>query len=358
MPIKRIIALSHNGGNTKEISCRPCPTCIFCGARGTFIYKKLVDRLFGAPGEWNLKKCNNVECGVIWLDPQPLSEDIIKAYQSYLTHNSCDKINKTAKTRFYYNIKEKYWAQKYGYFNGSLAMWEKIIGLAISLHPIKKAWLDQKVMYLPAKRNGKLLDIGCGNGERIELMRGLGWSVEGIDFDETAVRVARRKELQVHCGTLDEKKYPKDHFDAIIMSHVFEHLYEPIDVLRECYRILKPNGNFIIVTPNSDSLTHRLFKRNWRGLEPPRHLNIMSMKSMKQVVLDVGFNIRFITSCVSSSYVLCSSYALKRGMSFDKGKATFNLVQFVILELITLINSTISLLNRSMGDELAVIATK
>jgi predicted SAM-dependent methyltransferase len=157
---------------------------------------------------------------------------------------------------------------------------------------------------------------------------------------------------------LDEKKYPKDHFDAIMMCHVFEHLYEPMDVLRECYRILKPNGNLIIVTPNSDSLTHRVFKGNWRGLEPPRHLNIMSMKSMKQVVLEVGFNISSIKSYVSSSYVLSSSYALKRSMTFDKGKASFNLIQFVTLELFTLINSISSLINQNLGDELAVIAKK
>jgi len=317
-----------------------------------------VDRIFGSPGEWNLKRCTNIECGAIWIDPQPKSEDIIKAYHGYHTHNNYDKINKTAKTRLYHYIKKQYWAYQYGYFNGLHSLWRKIIGLAILLHPIKKAWLDQKVMYLPAKPNGKLLDIGCGSGKGIELMRDLGWSVEGIDFDENAVRVARSKGLQVHCGTLDEKKYPNDYFDAITMCQVFEHLYEPVDLLRQCYHILKPNGNLIIVTPNSDSLTHRVFKSNWRGLEPPRHLNIMSMKSMKQVVLDVGFNISSITSYVSSSHVLRSSYALKRGMTFDKGKATFNLVQFVILELITLINSTISLLNRSMGDELAVIATK
>jgi len=356
--MKGIIALECNGENTLEIRSIPFPNCTFCGASGIFIYKKLTDRIFGALGEWNLKKCTNVECGVIWLDPQPLSEDIVKAYQSYLTHNSSDKIGKIAKNRLSNYIKKKYWAQKYGYFNGARSLWKKIIGLAISLHPIKKAWYDQQVMYLPAKLNGKLLDIGCGNGKRIELMRDLGWSVEGIDFDENAVRTARKKELQVHCGTLDEKKYPKDHFDAIMMCHVFEHLYEPIDVLKECYRILKPNGNLVIVTPNSDSLTHRLFKHNWRGLEPPRHLNIMSMKSMKQVVLEVGFNISSIKSYVSSSYVVSSSYALKRSMTFDKGKASFNLIQLLTFELFAFINSTISLLNRNIGDELVVIATK
>ena len=145
--------MSHNRENIADIRCNPCPHCVFCGARGTFIYKKLVDRIFGAPGEWNLKKCVDKECGVIWLDPQPLSEDIVKAYQSYYTHNNSDKINKTAQKRFYYYIKKKYWAYQYGYFNGSHSLWEKIIGLAISLHPLKQASLDLKVMYLPAKFN-------------------------------------------------------------------------------------------------------------------------------------------------------------------------------------------------------------
>ena len=341
-----------------EIRSDSCPDCFFCGARGTFLYKKLVDRIFGAPGEWNFKKCLNAECGAIWLDPQPRADDIVKAYRHYYTHNAPDSVNKTAQRPFYHFLKKKYWAQRYGYVDGSLPFRDKIIGLAIALNPLRKAALDSDVMYLPVKYNGKLLDLGCGNGKRLELMRDLGWLVEGIDFDENAVRSAQRKGLQVHCGTLHEIHYPEDHFDAIMMSHVFEHIYEPIELLRECYRILKPNGYLVIVTPNNESLSHRVFKRNWRGLEPPRHLHIMSMKSLRRAVLDVGFRINSIRSYVLSSYVYRSSYALSKNIQFDNGKASLNFIQSKILGLFAFVNSLISLLHRNLGDNLVVIAIK
>ena len=40
------------------------------------------DRLYGVIGQWNLRKCNKEDCGVIWLDPMPLESELYKAYQS------------------------------------------------------------------------------------------------------------------------------------------------------------------------------------------------------------------------------------------------------------------------------------
>ncbi len=323
------------------------------------LYTKLTDLLYrAASGEWNMKKCSNAECGVLWLDPQPSSEDSGETYQSYYTHSAGDLAGTTAQRRLYDYLKKKYWARQYGYFNGKQTLWENIIGLAISLHPQKKAALDFDVMFLPAKVNGRLLDIGSGNGKSLELMQKLGWLAEGIDVDENAVRTARKKGLQVNYGTLYEMLYPGDHFDAIIMRQVFEHLYDPIDILRECYRILKPNGHLVIVTPNNESLSHIIFKRYWRGLEPPRHLHVMSIKSLRRAVLDVGFSIHSLWSYVLTSYVYRSSYALSKNLPFDNGKATLNFIQAAIPELFAFANSLISLLHRNLGDNLVLIATK
>jgi hypothetical protein len=64
----------------------PCPNCYLCGTGGEPLYEGLKDRLFNAPGEWNLKRCPNPECGLLWLDPMPLEEDIGMAYETYFTH--------------------------------------------------------------------------------------------------------------------------------------------------------------------------------------------------------------------------------------------------------------------------------
>jgi 2-polyprenyl-3-methyl-5-hydroxy-6-metoxy-1,4-benzoquinol methylase len=100
-----------------------------------------------------------------------------------------------------------------------------------------------------------------------------GWKVEGLDFDEQAVRRARNiYRLNVKQGTLEEARYPDHSFDAVTLRHVIEHLADPLKTLRECLRVLRPGGTLVVVTPNSESLGHGLTHEYWRGLEVPRHL--------------------------------------------------------------------------------------
>src|SRR5260370_31570455 len=61
------------------------PNCALCRSTGAPIYLEQQDRLYGAAGAWNLKKCLNRKCGFIWLDPMPLEEDIGKAYANNYT---------------------------------------------------------------------------------------------------------------------------------------------------------------------------------------------------------------------------------------------------------------------------------
>ena len=72
--------------DAKHIRSAPALSCCLCGRAGQFLYSAQPDRLFGAAGSWNLKQCSNRVCGLIWLDPMPLAEDIGKAYASYYTH--------------------------------------------------------------------------------------------------------------------------------------------------------------------------------------------------------------------------------------------------------------------------------
>ena len=74
--------------NSKNaIGSRPNPTCVVCGAPGEVLYAGLRDRLFSAPGEWNIKRCSNTSCGLLWLDPMPLETEVWKAYENYYTHS-------------------------------------------------------------------------------------------------------------------------------------------------------------------------------------------------------------------------------------------------------------------------------
>ncbi len=263
-----IDALSDNA-----IRASSCSDCYLCGTQGKILYRGLSDRLFGSPGEWNLKTCSNPECRLVWLDPMPLKEDIGKAYKTYFTHGK-NKSNSQDK-----DLKE-----------AILANLGKIYRAMLRATPLYYERKKRSLMYLDKLTPGRLLDVGCGNGDQLVQARALGWKVEGQEIDPKAAEYARNVHgLTVHLGTLEELAFPDATFDAIIVSHVIEHVHDPIGLLKECYRILKPNGSLFVFTPNIESFGHRYFKSYWYALDPPRHLYLFSMSSLRICAKRAGY---------------------------------------------------------------------
>lgn len=256
-----------------EIRTRPCPDCYMCGAKGELLYQGLRDRLFSAPGSWNLKKCPNRQCGLVWLDPMPLEEEIGKAYRNYYTHEDTDRSygDWQLKSLLRYGLKGA-WNL---FLRATRIHWER-----------KRSYL----MYLDKSKPGRLLEVGCGNGMRLAQFRARGWEVEGQEVDLRATDIARsRYGLHVDVGKVEDLPIDDATFDAVIMNHVIEHVNDPVRLLVGCHRILKPGGELVIVTPNVESYGHSRFRECWRGLEPPRHLYLYSCNTLQQLTGKIGF---------------------------------------------------------------------
>ena len=93
------------------------------------------------------------------------------------------------------------------------------------------------------------------------------------------------------------------------VNHLIEHVPDPVGLLKECRRVLKPGGRFILGTPNSESFGRLLFKADWRGLEPPRHLYLFCPSSIGMILNMAGFNMASIRS-LNSSYMCWHSFLL------------------------------------------------
>lgn len=345
------------------IRTKPEPLCKCCQSEGTYLYRNLKDRLFGVQGEWHLKKCNNINCGLIWQDPMPIEEDLGLAYQSYYTHqdsNTNIKRNciKTFLRNIFLNAKQGYLATKYGYAEKQTSLKNKLVGYFLYLDPSRRAWVDSEVFYLNEKLNGELLEIGFGSGEMLKHMQQKGWVVQGIDFDPNAVSNALSKGLNVRLGSLIEQHYADNTFDAIVMSHVIEHIADPNQFVQECYRILKKGGMLVSITPNTASLGHKIYKENWRGLEPPRHLKLFNRQSINSVLELAGFNMIKITSTIRGSKgIMIASSALKHHDHYQLGSiaslklrilgAAFQTLEWFLIKF-----------KRNLGEELLVVATK
>lgn len=342
--------------DTAEIRAAPCPRCMLCGSDGVILYQGQRDRLFGAPGSWNFKRCLNSNCGLIWLDPMPLAEDLGKAYANYYTHSSQGDTGRVGLLkRIYRKMQSGYLAGKYGYKTDRGAFGAWILGKCLYLLPLRRRGLDGDVRFLNALPGGRVLDVGCGSGEWLLFMQKLGWQAEGIDFDEKAVKAARQKGFEVGCGAVEEQHYPDERFDAVALNHVIEHVPDPVATLKECRRILKKGGRLVLMTPNSSSLGHTVFKQDWRGLEPPRHLHVFSNRSMRALLEKSGFRKVSVHSHIADSVISDSLRLRKIGpgsggaLNYSPALRTllFNLVEWIVIKW-----------NSAAADCVAAIAVK
>jgi SAM-dependent methyltransferase len=210
----------------------------------------------------------------------PLEEEIGKAYRAYYTHGG-DSAGEAAGADFASLALAKV-------YKPLLKMFTHATGLRRREREYQKK--AERMFLGDPVPGGRLLDVGCGNGDQLARMCRSGWSGEGVETDPEAVGNARaRHGLTVHLGRLEELRFPGGSFDAITMKHVIEHVHDPVGLVRECLRLLKPGGRLVIVTPNVNGLGHRWFGENWRGLEPPRHLHLFTPGALGICATRAGF---------------------------------------------------------------------
>jgi 2-polyprenyl-3-methyl-5-hydroxy-6-metoxy-1,4-benzoquinol methylase len=261
-------------------------TCLLCQAEGTLLYQGLHDRLFGAPGTWGFSRCRR--CGLVWLNPRPVPEDLPKGYMNYYTHDAGARRSRLGSLREKMELAVYSAASGYGGLADGRG-W-KLLGRVLSLLPPLREIGTMGTLCLNGARKGKLLDVGCGNGRFLALMRDAGWQVLGVEPDPAAACIAQTHfGVPVIVGTLPEARLSGESFDAVTVQHVIEHVYDPGELLEDCRRVLKPGGKLAVVTPNVESYGHRIFKEAWRGLEPPRHLRVFSPRTLKAYVEKFGF---------------------------------------------------------------------
>lgn len=324
-------------------------SCMVCGAKGTLLYSQIKDQLFSAPGKWNLNTCP--ECSLVWLNPYPLPEEVGKLYDLYYTHQN---IKKSFFSVFVDLLKLDVY-RSVGYkFNNNTRIF---IGRFI---PYFKEYVGLSILNVKSKWGSRLLDVGSGNGEYLDKMRSFGWEVEGVETDPKAADFACKKyNLKIHIGNLSDCKIPSESFDVITMNHVIEHVYDPEKLLLECKRILKPGGRLVILTPNTESLGNKVFKKNWRGLEVPRHMVIFSVSNLGLLVSKSGFKIEALTSTARiARYLYSSSVHIKQGKQGIGGGGNrgywlaFKSYGFQTIE------ELIRIFNRKVGEEIIFVGLK
>jgi 2-polyprenyl-3-methyl-5-hydroxy-6-metoxy-1,4-benzoquinol methylase len=278
------------------------------------LHENMSDRLFGVVGTWRITRCNDPACATLWLDPAPVEEDLELAYRDYYTHAGPGRVPPRTLEGPWRWVKQGYLAERFGYRFPAGSPQRILAGLLVPF-PARRENLDALVMYLPARPGGRMLDVGCGDGRTLHALSRLGWQVEGIDLDPQAVAAVTQRGFRAHVGTLEARRFPDGEFDAITASHVLEHVKQPETFLRECRRVLRPGGMLTVLTPNAGGLGCRRFDRAWRGLEPPRHLQILTAPALERLAHRAGFDDRRVWSSARMAAFICrESRALQSGI--------------------------------------------
>ncbi len=138
---------------------------------------------------------------------------------------------------------------------------------------------------------GKLLDIGSSAGFFLAEAKSRNWDVTGIEFSIWSKKHAEEHfGLTIYNQPLEQLRWKPESFDAITMLDVIEHLTDPRQVLGEVKKILKPDGVFVLTTPNIESLAAKLTKQKWYAVLPG-HLFYFSPPTLENILTETGFRI-------------------------------------------------------------------
>jgi SAM-dependent methyltransferase len=152
-----------------------------------------------------------------------------------------------------------------------------------------RLWQERRNAITRRKSEGSVLDIGCSSGGFLSVMQGPKWKLFGIEMSEATANEARRNTgAEVFVGDILDAPFAPESFDVITCFHVFEHVYQPKEMLAKVYQWLKPGGIFHLEVPNIDALEAGIFRSYWHSLELPRHLYHYSPATIRRLLAGAG----------------------------------------------------------------------
>ncbi len=256
--------------------------CDLCGSSRLRAVTTVEDLALGTPGRHTLAVCEG--CGLRCLNPRPAPSEIGQFYPRSYEFYGADRVAPL-----------RAWQRRAGGDERPGLVGRTLLGLRqkISFHHIPER-----------DGGGRLLDVGCGSGAFLDVMKQLGWETHGVEISPEAAATARRKGHHIVGTTIDDELGEPQSYDLVYMWHTLEHTYSPRRALAHVHRVLRPGGRFLVSVPNVGGIQAALFGRFWSALDAPRHLYHFDRRTLRRYLEEAGFEVlRIETRTGATSWV-------------------------------------------------------
>lgn len=235
-------------------------SCPVCDGKKVLPEQPVFDDRYGYPEEFQLGRCTN--CSHRMTLPRLSEADLPFLYGTYYPRKSLtpESVQEQAMS-----VKKR--------FSGLLRWW---------------MGTDNQGQY-KVRPGQKVLDIGCGSGVSLLEIEVLGGTAWGIEADPNVQSLARALGLRIHSGNLDDRPFPDECFDLIILNQVIEHIPEPMHILKNMAKRLAAGGRVVLVFPNRDSWWCRVSGIRWINWHVPYHLHHFNLDGFKKLAERSGF---------------------------------------------------------------------
>lgn len=228
--------------------------CEICESTDLSTFLECTDH-FLTKEKFQLSKCN--ACGFVFVNPRPGNEKLKFYYDSpkYISHSGTEQgiINKIYKR-------------------------------------VRKITLEKKLKLIKKHTTGtRILDIGCGSGELLNIFKVNNWQTMGVEPNENARNYAINEYGLKVVEENEIEKIPDQSFDAISLWHVIEHIPGLQKRMTELKRILKTSGTLFIAVPHYNSYDAAHYKEYWAAYDVPRHLWHFTPTTLEMLCKKYGF---------------------------------------------------------------------
>ena len=128
-------------------------------------------------------------------------------------------------------------------------------------HSLRDYDIEGYVPIISRLSGGTVLDIGCGLGKFMNILRASGYDTAGIDTSDFALSECKRKGFKVQKSSADELPFEDESFDSVVSTHLLEHVSDLEKAFKESIRVAKFRSVHLVPLGPSRDFTHKhLFK--------------------------------------------------------------------------------------------------